>query len=83
MMLRTENEDLFMLSGSEKPKKIITFYHDIEQDFDSKADPEDCRQIVKKFLEIEQRYGISANYNVVGRLYQEQPDLIDWIPPPW
>ena len=58
---------------------MVTFYHDIEQDFDSNADPHLCRQMVKEFLAIEKQFGISATYNVVGKLFQDQPDLIDWI----
>ena len=58
---------------------MVTFYHDIEQDIDSKANPEECRAIVKKYLELEKKYDVHATYNVVGRLFQEQPDLIEWI----
>ena len=57
----------------------LTLYHDIEQDIDSEADAEECRQIVKRFLELEVRYGVPVTYNVVGRLFEEQPDLIGWI----
>src|SRR3989338_4241468 len=58
---------------------MVSFYHDIEQDIDSKANPEECRAIVKKYLELEKKYDVHATYNVVGRLFQEQPDLIEWI----
>lgn len=58
---------------------IVTFYHDIEQNFDCKADPDKCRSVVKEFLMLEKKYNISVTYNVVGRLFCEQPDLIDWI----
>ncbi|MDA9983270.1 polysaccharide deacetylase family protein [Gammaproteobacteria bacterium] len=58
---------------------LVTFYHDIEQDIDSEADPDTCREIVRAFLDIEKRYGTSATYNVVGKLFDQQPDLIDWI----
>ena len=57
----------------------VTFYHDIEQNLDSKADPHLCRQMVKEFLAIEKQFGVSATYNVVGKLFQEQPDIIEWI----
>ncbi len=57
----------------------LTLYHDIEQDADSEADGEECRQIVRRFLELEARYGVPVTYNVVGRLFEEQPDLIGWI----
>jgi peptidoglycan/xylan/chitin deacetylase (PgdA/CDA1 family) len=58
---------------------IVTLYHDVEQDIDSEADPQACRMAVKRLLELEQRYGITATYNVVGKLFREQPDLIEWI----
>jgi peptidoglycan/xylan/chitin deacetylase (PgdA/CDA1 family)/SAM-dependent methyltransferase len=51
----------------------------VEQDIDSEADPQACRRAVKRLLELEQRYGITATYNVVGKLFREQPDLIEWI----
>jgi SAM-dependent methyltransferase len=58
---------------------LITFYHDIEQNFGIKVDPEACRQMVSEFLRIERQYGISATYNVVGKVYLEKPELIDQI----
>lgn len=58
---------------------MVTFYHDIEQDIDSEAEPEKCRAIVKKYLELEKKYNVPATYNVVGKLFKEQPDLIGWI----
>ena len=58
---------------------MVTFYHDIEQDLSSNAKREECRQVVKEFLELEKEYGVPATYNVVGKLYEEQPDLIRWI----
>lgn len=58
---------------------MVTFYHDIEQNIDSHADITKCRQMVKEFLALEKKYGIPATYNVVGKLFKEQPDLIEWI----
>ena len=58
---------------------MVTFYHDIEQDIDSKAKPEECRRMVKEFLKVEKKYDVPATYNVVGKLFREQPDLIEWI----
>lgn len=65
-----------------KPKSnMVTFYHDIEQDIDSDigADPEECRRMVDDFLRLEARYNISVTYNVIGKLFLEQPDLIEHI----
>ncbi|HJH27344.1 MAG TPA: hypothetical protein C5S37_11400 [Methanophagales archaeon] len=59
--------------------RMVTFYHDIEQDIDSKAKQEECRQMLKEFLKLEKKYDVPATYNVVGKLFQEQPDLIKWI----
>jgi|GEM_PF-6174024 len=60
---------------------MVTFYHDIEQDIDSDigADPEECGRIVDEFLRLEARYDVPVTYNVVGRLFLEQPDLIEHI----
>jgi peptidoglycan/xylan/chitin deacetylase (PgdA/CDA1 family) len=58
---------------------MITFYHDIEQNYDSKADPIGCRKMVSEFLRLEKKYNIPATYNIVGKLFVEQPDLIDSI----
>ncbi|MGH8547534.1 MAG: methyltransferase domain-containing protein [Methylococcales bacterium] len=58
---------------------IVTFYHDVEQNFDSDADPKVCRDTVQKFIALENRYGARATYDVVGKLMQDQPDLVDWI----
>jgi ubiquinone/menaquinone biosynthesis C-methylase UbiE/peptidoglycan/xylan/chitin deacetylase (PgdA/CDA1 family) len=58
---------------------LVTFFHDIEQDCDSKADFAICRDIVKEFLRIEKKYNIIATYNIVGKLCAAQPDLVQWI----
>jgi len=67
------------ISKEQKPSNMITFYHDIEQDIDSDADPEKCRATVKEFLKMEKKYDAPVTYNVVGKLFEEQPDLIEWI----
>ena len=58
---------------------MITFYHDIEQNYDSQADPAECRRMVDEFLKLEKKYNIPATYNVVGKLFNQQPDLIERI----
>jgi peptidoglycan/xylan/chitin deacetylase (PgdA/CDA1 family) len=58
---------------------MITFYHDIEQNFDSNANAMECRKMVYEFLKLEKKYNISSTYNVVGKLFIEQPDLIEMI----
>ncbi len=58
---------------------MITFYHDVEQDFDNDADIGVCRRMINEFLAIEKQYGIPATYNVVGKIFREQPDLINTI----
>lgn len=68
-----------ILEKKEHASSMVTFYPDIEQDIDSNANPEECRQMVKEFLKLEKKYGAPATYNVVGKLFQEQPDLIEWI----
>jgi len=58
---------------------MVTFYHDIEQNVDTKVSPEECRQVVRDFLSIEKKYGVPVTYNIVGKLFQLQPDLIELI----
>lgn len=58
---------------------IITFYHDTEQNYDSNANPLECRKMVDEFLKLEKKYSIPVTYNVVGKLFDEQPDLIKRI----
>jgi SAM-dependent methyltransferase len=60
-------------------ERALTLYHDIEQDVDSAADPDECRRVVREFLALEARYGVPVTYNVVGKLFREQPDLVGWI----
>ncbi len=67
------------IKGDSPISNVVTFYHDIEQNIDVEADPAKCRQMVKEFLKLEKKYGITATYNIVGKLFQEQPDLIEWI----
>src|SRR4051794_39654127 len=68
-------------SGEPRPaiRRSLSLFHDIEQDIDSPADAEICRQVVREFLTLEARYGVPVTYNVVGRLFRDQPDLIGWI----
>lgn len=64
---------------SARSERWLTLYHDIEQDVDCAADPEECRRVVRQFLSLEARYRVPVTYNVVGKLFREQPDLISWI----
>ena len=69
---------------SEQPRQspaqsMVTFYHDIEQNLDSDADVSQCRHMVEEFLNIERDHGIRATYNVVGKIFEQQPDLIERI----
>jgi len=64
----------------DKPSlRMVTFYHDIEQNIDIEGKPEECRYVVKEFLKLEKKYKIPATYNVVGKIIQEQPDFIESI----
>ena len=38
---------------------------------------EKCRWIVKEFLKLEKKHGVPVTYNIVGKLFREQPDLIE------
>ncbi|MGA1821942.1 MAG: polysaccharide deacetylase family protein [Thermoplasmatota archaeon] len=59
-----------------KYRCVVTFYHDIEQNIDSSADVDRCRDAVNELLKIEKKHGIAATYNIVGKLYKEQPGMI-------
>jgi len=60
-------------------KKIVTLYHDVEQNIDVEADPDVCRQMVGEMLALEREFGVRCTYNVVGVLMEQQPDLIRQI----
>ncbi|OGZ03095.1 MAG: hypothetical protein A2390_02635, partial [Candidatus Liptonbacteria bacterium RIFOXYB1_FULL_36_10] len=62
-----------------KKQKLVTFYHDIEQNIDSKADVSLCREAIIRFIELEKKYRVAATYNVVGKIFKEQSDLIQMI----
>jgi peptidoglycan/xylan/chitin deacetylase (PgdA/CDA1 family)/SAM-dependent methyltransferase len=57
----------------------VTFFHDIEQNFDCDVDPASCRRAVEAMLAIEAKHGIRATYNVVGRLAEREPELLERI----
>jgi SAM-dependent methyltransferase/peptidoglycan/xylan/chitin deacetylase (PgdA/CDA1 family) len=59
----------------------MTFFHDTEQDLSGipDVDSKKCREAVRSFLEIERKYHVAASYNVVGKLFETQPDIINWI----
>ena len=38
-----------------KYNNMVTFYHDIEQDIESDADPDACIRIIDDFLRIEKK----------------------------
>jgi len=58
---------------------MITFFHDIEQNSELNVEPNTCRQVVNGFLALEKKYNVPATYNVVGKLFGQQPDLIKQI----
>jgi len=69
-----------MVEKKRPVSSMVTFYHEIEQNIDiTSVNPNECRQMVKEYLDLEKKYGFSSTYNVVGKLFQEQPDVIQWI----
>ena len=60
---------------------VVTFYHDTEQDLAGipNVETENCRQAVRAFLKLERKYHVPASYNVVGKLFETQPEVITWI----
>jgi SAM-dependent methyltransferase len=61
------------------PKKLLTLFHDIEQDTDVPANPDACLEATRGMLALEREFGVSCTYNVVGRLMGQQPDLVRLI----
>ena len=59
--------------------KMVTFYHDIEQDVNVEADGEACREAVRSLLALEASHDVRTTYNVVGALWRDQPDIVEWI----
>lgn len=66
-------------SDNSKFDCVVTFFHDIEQDYDSDSDVDSCRNAVKEVLKIESKLNVHTTYNIVGRLFKDQPDLIETI----
>ena len=44
--------------------KMVTFYHDIEQDVNVEADGEACREAVQSLLALEASHDVRTTYNV-------------------
>lgn len=63
----------------EPGKGCLTIFHDYESDYAicNKADA--SRYGVRRLLEIEQKVGIRTTYNVVGKLLDDVPDIIQMI----
>jgi peptidoglycan/xylan/chitin deacetylase (PgdA/CDA1 family)/SAM-dependent methyltransferase len=55
---------------------LATLYHDVEQDRDCDVDPRACVAAVDELLRLEARYGVTSTYNVVGAIFESQPDLV-------
>lgn len=77
--LRKRGVEMPNIGHVRRPSRMVTFYHDIEQDLDGPADVQLCREVVKGMLALEATYDVKATYNVVGVLFDQQPDLIEWI----
>jgi peptidoglycan/xylan/chitin deacetylase (PgdA/CDA1 family) len=65
--------------GEQMARRMVTFFHDIEQDLDNPADPATCRQMVTEFLALEKKYHIRTTYNIAGHFFAEQPEMVDRI----
>jgi len=65
--------------GEHTARRMVTFFHDIEQDLDNPVDPGACRRMVTEFLSLERHHGIRATYNIAGRFFAEQPEMVDRI----
>ena len=78
-MVRKVDSDIERSVEGSKYSCIVTFFHDIEQNFDSDADIDKCRDALKEVIKIERKHGISTTYNIVGQLFKDQPDIIDEI----
>ena len=58
---------------------VVTFFHDVEQNIDSKADIDRCRNALNEVIKIEQKHGVSATYNIVGKLFNKEPEIMDRV----
>ncbi len=54
----------------------LTIYHDYEGEYARPGLKELSRYSVTKILDIQKKYNICATYNVVGKLFDDEPDII-------
>ncbi|MHA1170121.1 MAG: polysaccharide deacetylase family protein, partial [Candidatus Hodarchaeales archaeon] len=78
-MVAESNDEGDNINSGSKYNCVVTFYHDVEQNMDSSSNVDKCRYALNEALKIEKKNGITATYNVVGKLFMEQPDIIDRI----
>lgn len=54
--------------GEHTIRRMVTFFHDVEQDLDNPVDLAACRDVVREYLALEKKYGIRATYNIANHL---------------
>jgi len=61
-------------------ESMVSFFHDVELNIHAETvDVQACRRVVDGFLRIEKKHKVCATYNVTGRLFKEEPELIEKI----
>ena len=63
-------------AGFQQPPLVICVFHDIEENIDSDADPEECRVVLRRMLDVEREHGVKTTYNILGQLFARNAPLI-------
>jgi hypothetical protein len=62
--------------GPQQPPLVICVFHDIEENIDSDADPEECQGVLRRMLDVEREHGVKTTYNILGQLFERNAPLI-------
>ena len=60
----------------QQPPLVICLFHDIEENIDSDADPEECQTVLRRMLDVEREHGVKTTYNILGQLFARNAPLI-------
>jgi len=59
-----------------RPSRVICIYHDIEENVDSEADPDECHDSFLRAMDIEREHGVGTTYNILGRIFPRKAPLV-------
>jgi hypothetical protein len=65
-----------LTASLQQPPLVICLFHDIEENIDSDADPEECQTVLRRMLDVEREHGVRTTYNILGKLFARNAPLI-------